>query len=70
MSTESEVGCVEAKVDEVETDVDARVSLLDFFDPLTFLVLDFMKTILTFLLILIMGKDWRWKQFSAFASFV
>lgn len=68
MLTDSEVGCAEAKVDEVE-DVDARVSL-GFFDPLTFLVLDFMKTILTFLLILMMGKDWRRKQFSSFASFV
>lgn len=51
----AELGCVE-DVDGVETDVDARVSL-DFFDPLTFLVLDFMKVILMFLLILILDED-------------
>lgn len=56
----AEPWCVE-EVDGVETNVDARVSL-DFFDPLTFLVLDFMKAILM-LLILILDEDsigqWR-----------
>ena len=51
----AELGYVE-EVEEVETEADARVSL-DFFDPLMFLVLDFMKAILMFLLILILDED-------------
>lgn len=50
----AELGYVE-EVDEVETEADARVSL-DFFDPLMFLVLDFMRAILMFLLILILDE--------------